>query len=223
MGKIIVIDGLDGSGKNTQASLLRDNLKDLGYRVKLFSFPRYESDSSTLIKMYLGGKIDKDANNVNPYAASILYTADRYIQFKVALEKYLNTDTILIFDRYISANIIHQGSKIQSIEEKYKFYDWCYDLEVNKLGLPRESLTVLLKVKPDISARLIAERNRKTDIHEQNKIYLNSCYENAKIASEYNNWRVIDCNKGDDSIRDIEDIQKELLSIVLKEIGGTKE
>ena len=221
MSKIIVLDGLDGSGKNTQAKLLEDSLHKLGYKTKLFSFPAYDSKSSSLIKMYLSGEIDKDASNINPYAAAIFYTADRFIQFQTNLKQYLDTDTILIFDRYISANIIHQGSKIDNIKDKLTFFDWCYNFETEVLKLPKEDLTILLMVKPEVSSKLINERNRNKDIHEQNIEYLEKCYKNAEIAAKYNNWKSIDCNK-DNNIREINDIHKELLNIVLKELEESK-
>ena len=195
MKKIIVIDGLDGSGKNTQAKMLVDRLNMESVRSKLVSFPVYESKSSELIKMYLNGEIDKDVNKVNAYAATIFYTADRYIQFKRELDR-LDDDIILVCDRYTSANIIHQGSKFNSDKKKQEeYYEWCKDLEYNRVWIPKEIKTIILLVEPEISQRLMSSRG-SSDIHEGNIKYLRECYEGAKRAAEYNGWDIINCTDG---------------------------
>lgn len=223
MGKLLVIDGLDGSGKTTQVELLIEKLNDMGYKAIRVKFPAYENESSTLIKMYLGGRINKDASKINPYAASIFYAADRYIAFQTNLQYFENSsdETILVCDRYISANIIHQGGKIDNKEEQAEYYKWCYELETERLKIPKEAKTIMLLLKPEISASLLSKRYNNNeslkDIHENNIEYLEQCYKSAVYAAQYNNWETVDCGTNTGEIRDKQEIHEDILKIV-KEI-----
>lgn len=221
MGKIIVIDGLDGSGKATQSNILTENLNKLGYNTRLVSFPAYESKSSELVKMYLAGDIGKDAKNINPYAASVLYACDRFIQFQTNLDWFKNSgeNDILICDRYISANILHQGAKIIDDTDRHRYYDWCYEFE-DKIGVPKEFMTIMLLVKPEISQKLLkktAKQKVKNDIHENNIDYLKDCYSRAMDAAEYCKWKVVNCSPENDILL-VNDISKQILDIVLYNI-----
>lgn len=220
MGVIITIDGLDGSGKATQASKLKQWLEMEGVQTKLISFPDYSSDSSALVKMYLKGDFGKDPFEVNPYAASTFYAIDRYAQYKLDWESYYNNGGIIIADRYISANIIHQGCKLPK-ERRLDFYKWVYNYEVGKLGLPKETLTILLEVEPEVSMQLIRERNRgnsNNDIHETNLEYLEACYENAIYAADNLGWRRINCVDGG-KMRSTDDILDSIKKI-LRTVSG---
>lgn len=217
MAKIIVIDGLDGSGKATQAERLYNNLKSEGRNVHKVSFPNYDDESSTAVKVYLSGKLGSDASILNPYMCSQFYAVDRAIQFMKHLnEIYKQEDAIIICDRYLSANIIHQGAKIESADDKKKFFEWVYDNEVNKMGLPQDSLTIILSVPVDLSQKLMSNRyhndETKKDIHEMNIAYLNKCYDTVDLAVTHlesigYNWIKIDCQRDSESIKSIEEIE----------------
>lgn len=182
MSKFVVIDGLDGCGKATQAELLRAELEKRGKKVVKISFPKYESDSSASVRMYLGGELGNDPELLNPYMCGSFYAVDRFIQYVTDWKKYFDEDddTIIIADRYLSANIIHQGSKIKDRAERYKYIKWCYDYECGLCGLPKEDLTIILTVEPEVSQELMTKRyngnEEKKDIHEADINYLNNCY-----------------------------------------------
>lgn len=229
MKLLFVIDGLDGSGKQTQAELVSRELAERGYNVMVASFPAYDKESSSLVKMYLHGEIGKDPMKITPYAASVFYAADRYIQFQTTLNDFIESteDTILVCDRYISANIIHQGGKIESEREREKFYDWCYEFETELLGLPRETQTIMLLVEPEISQKLMDERYKQSgekDIHENNLAYLTKCYESALHAAAYNEWETVYCTSSGE-MRSREDIKSEVMMTVERYIAAfrTKE
>ena len=209
MRKIIAIDGLDGSGKATQVSLLKQRLDKLGYNVRVASFPAYDNKSSALVKMYLGGEISDNINDINPYAASLFYACDRYVQFMTNL-KETDKDEILLCDRYISANILHQGAKIEDLGQRRKYYDWVYEIE-HLIGVPKETATIMLLVHPEISQKLMVDCTKtkvEGDIHEKNLEYLQNCYDKAESAAQYNGWYTIDCspNKQLKSIKEINDL-----------------
>lgn len=142
MAKFIVIDGLDGCGKATQTELLREALEKMGKKVVKIDFPKYDSDSSAAVRMYLNGELGDDPTALNPYMCGTFYAVDRFIQYVTDWKKYFDEDdnTVVIADRYLSANIIHQGSKLNSKVDRTEYTKWCYDLECNKAGLPREDL-----------------------------------------------------------------------------------
>lgn len=202
MGKLISIDGLDGSGKHTQSVMLYEYLKNKGKKVKLVSFPQYDSQSSALVKMYLNGDISTNMYDINAYAASLFYACDRYITWKKDLEEFYNNDGIIICDRYLSANILHQTVKLDSVYARRMFADWDYEIETQKMGIPKEDKTIILLVKPDISAKLIAERyhgdDKKKDLHESNIEYLQHCYDNAKEMALFCGWSILNCMTDDE-------------------------
>lgn len=219
MAKFIVIDGLDGCGKATQAELLRAELEKRGKKVVKISFPKYESDSSAPVRMYLGGKLGDDPELLNPYMCGSFYAVDRFIQYVTDWKKYFDEDddTIIIADRYLSANIIHQGSKIKDRTDRYKYIKWCYDYECSLCGLPKEDLTIILTVEPEISQKLMTKRyngnEEKKDIHEADIKYLNNCYntlnETVDIIKHNNiaDWVHIDCTEyGPDDSMNIQSV-----------------
>ena len=224
MGKLIVIDGLDGSGKATQAELLYKKLKLEGKNVYKVSFPDYSSKSSTAVNMYLAGDLGKDASTLNPYMCGLFYTVDRAIQFTQHLNAVYNEpDSIIICDRYLSANIIHQGGKINTLQGKKEYFDWIYDTEVNKVGLPLEDITIVLSLPVETSQKLMEKRynnhNEKKDIHEADTHYLKLCYDTLDTAVEHlqskgYNWVKIDCSNTDGDIRPIEDIENDIWIVV---------
>lgn len=200
MGKIITIEGLDGSGKTTQSTLLLDGLLSRGKNARLVSYPVYESDSSALVRMYLGGEFGSDPSAVNAYAASTFYAVDRYASFKKDWsEFYALPDSVMITTRYTTANAIHQLAKLD--REKWDgFLEWLYDFEFVKLGIPKPDLVIYLEMKTGITEDLVRRRNRETgqklDIHELDLGYIANCHKAAVYAAEKLGWKRVRCDDG---------------------------
>lgn len=196
MGKLIVIEGIDGSGKDTQTRLLETHLTGKGLDVLRISFPNYQHPSSAVIKLYLSGEIAQNADEVNAFAASSFYSVDRYVSFKQSWERDYNAGRLILCDRYTTSNITHQMEK-QPRENWQSFADWLYDFEFGKLALPRPDLVVYLDMHPKVSSALMDKRylgdNNKKDIHERDCQYLLRCRECALYAAEHLGWQVIRC------------------------------
>ena len=221
MGKIFVIDGTDGSGKQTQFMKLQERLTKENIEYKTVSFPNYESPSSSLVKMYLSGEFGTDAKKISPYIASTFYAADRFATFKKDYEEYYNNGGIILADRYTTANMVHQAGKIHDEEERKKFLNWLWDYEFNLYGLPIPEKVFFLKMPPEKSLELIKNRENKfthvneKDIHEKDKNHLEDSYNAAcTLAKEYN-WCEIKCVIND-KIRTREEIHNEIYSEVEK-------
>ncbi len=217
-GKLIVIEGLDGSGKNTQAQKLLDLLESRGEKVMKVSFPNYDSDSSALIKMYLAGEFGKKADSVNPYAASSFYAVDRYASYKTFWGSFYEEGGIVIADRYTTSNAIHQCSKLP--ESKWNdFLEWLFEYEYRYLGIPEPDSVIYLRVDPDVSQELMRKRygndENKKDIHERDVEYLKRSAKAAEYCAKQLGWDIISCTK-DGEIRPIDDISAEIAKIVLK-------
>ena len=217
MGKLIVIEGLDGSGKSTQLELLNENLIKKGIDTRSVSFPNYDSPSSTLVKMYLGGDFGKNPNDVNAFAASVFYTVDRYASFKTDWGEYYNNGGTVISGRYTTSNAVHQASKLPQAEWE-TFLSWLYDFEYNKIGIPKPDKVIFLDMPIEVSQKLLSKRyngdENKKDIHESDTEYLNKCRKAALFTAEYSNWEIIPCAK-DGEARSIEDIANDILNSVL--------
>lgn len=221
MGKLFVIDGTDGSGKQTQFAKLQERLTEENIEYKTVSFPNYNSPSSSLVKMYLSGEFGSDAKKISPYIASTFYAADRFATFKKGFEEYYNNGGIILADRYTTANMVHQASKIYDEEERKKFLDWLWNFEFNLYGLPVPSKVFFLKMPPKKSLELIKNRENKftheekKDIHERDEKHLIDSYNAAcKLADQYN-WYTIECIK-EDNLRTIEDIHEEIFNEIKK-------
>ena len=216
MGRLIVIEGLDGSGKATQAELLYQNLLEKGEKVVKVSFPDYESESSALVKMYLSGQFSQNASGVNPYAASSFYAVDRFASFKCKWENLYNQDYTIIADRYTTSNGVHQCSKLPS-EDWKEFLDWLYDFEYVKIGIPKPDLVIYLDMKPEVSQKLISSRYNgdelKKDIHESDILYLKKSRESAFFSIEYDRWEMVSCDDGNVPLS-IKDISKKIVDLV---------
>jgi len=215
--KLIVIEGVDSSGKATQSALLKEKLAAFGKKIKTIEFPNYAHDSSAVVKMYLGGEFGTDPNAVSPYAASMLFAVDRFASVKVTWKELFSDGNIVIADRYTTSNMVHQASKIKDAKEKGEFLDWLYDLEYNKLSLPKPDLVIFLDMPPEIAKSLMAKRANKIDnsdikdIHERNENYLRASYDNAVFVADKYNWTTIHC-ANDSGLRTIEDISEEIFS-----------
>lgn len=222
MGKIIVIEGLDGSGKQTQSEKLFKRLEDEGKKIMKIAYPRYENQSSSLVKMYLSGEFGKNANDVSAYIASTFYAVDRYASYKQDYEEFYKNGGIVLLDRYVTANMVHQSSKIDNLEEKEKFLNWLSDFEYGMFGLPKPDKVFFLNIPPKVSQQLIKERENKfshekqKDIHEKDENYLKHAYDNACYLIKKYGWDEINCT-ADGTLRTIDDIHEEIYSKV-KEI-----
>lgn len=216
---LIVIEGVDGSGKQTQSELLQKRLIESGKKVRKIAFPNYDGETSALVKMYLAGKFGENANDVNPYAASIFYAADRIGTFLSDWKKDYNEDTVILCDRYTTSNGVHQACKLQG-KERDKYLDWLFDFEYNLLGLPKPDKVIFLNMHPDYSKQLTKDRANKItgqmeqDIHESDREYILSSYNSALYTANKCGWCVIDCVK-DGKIRTIEDINDEIYEMVI--------
>lgn len=222
MGKLVVIDGTDGSGKQTQLEILEKNLQRENIDYRKVSFPNYDSPSSSLVKMYLSGEFGKDAKAISPYIASTFYAADRYATYKKDLEEYYENGGLILADRYTTANMVHQAGKIKDKEERKKFLDWLWDLEFNLYKIPVPTKVFFLNMPVEYSLKLTQNRqnkfnkNAKKDIHESDANHLKDSYNAACELAKIYNWSEIKCVE-DGIIRTREDIGKEIFNIV-KEI-----
>ena len=220
MGKIIVIEGTDCSGKETQSKLLVEKLKLKGYKVATISFPVYSSPTGKIVGgAYLGKKeispclFEEGAVNVDPEVASLYYAADRKYHLNTIL-KLKNENDYLIIDRYISSNMAHQGSKIMDDEKRYYMYQFIDKLEYWLLNLPKPDITFFLHMPLEFSKKLKKNRN-SLDQLETNDDYLIQSEKAYIELSEMYNWKTIECVQ-DKKIRSIEEINEELLSKINK-------
>ncbi len=220
MGKLIVIEGLDGSGKSTQLDLLFENLEKKGIKTKWVSFPSYDDDSSALVKMYLAGQFGKKPGDVNAFAASAFYAVDRYASYKKDWGKNYEGGEVVVSGRYTTSNAIHQCSKLPE-KDWEGFLSWLYDFEYKKLGIPAPDKVIFLDMPTEISQRLMDMRydanGGHKDIHESDLEYLENCRKAALFTAEYSGWEIIACGRNGEP-RTIEDIAQEVLAKALEVI-----
>ena len=212
MGKLIVIEGTDGSGKSTQFRLLTDRLEAEQVKFQKLVFPQYSEPSSALIRMYLGGEFGKSPSDVNAYAASAFYSVDRYASYRKVWGKWYEEGGLVVSDRYTTSNAVHQSSK-EPEDKREDFLNWLYDFEYDKLGLPRPDLVIYLDVPTDFTEKMLrhreSETNTQADIHEQDMQYLATCRRMGRAAAEHYGWTVIRCVR-DGAMRSMEDIHEEI-------------
>ena len=223
MGKLFVIDGTDGSGKQTQFELLKKHLTEDGIEYRTVSFPNYDSPSSSLVKMYLSGEFGENAKDVSPYIASTFYAADRYATYKTTLEEFYNAGGIILVDRYTTSNMIHQAGKIQDEEEREKFLKWLWDFEFNLYGIPVPTKTFFLNMPTEVAIKLMEERENKfthtqtKDIHERDAKHLNDSYNAAVSLVDKYEWKEIKCVENE-KIKTIDQIHEEIWEEIKKYI-----
>ena len=214
--KLIVIEGLDGSGKGTQSKLVYEELKNRGYKVKKLTFPDYDSPTSSLVKMYLGGELGDSPDAVNAYAASAFYAVDRVASYLKTWKKDYEECDYIIADRYVTSNIIYQMSKVAE-NEREEYIKWCEDFEYNRLGVPKPDVVIYLDMPPHVSQKLMSNRyagdESKKDIHEKNMNFLLSCRESALYALEKLSWIHLSCAQGD-TPKSIENITQQIFDIL---------
>lgn len=216
MGKLIVLEGTDGSGKSTQFRLLTQRLAEEGKKFRKLVFPQYQEESSALIRMYLSGEFGSRPEDVNGYAASAFYAVDRYASYKKIWQQDYENGGLILSDRYTTSNAVHQGSKVEPSQRR-AFFAWLEDFEFVRLGLPRPDLVLYLDVPTELSERMMRRREHDTnthaDIHEQDLAYLRFCRQTGKEAAAAYGWYVVNCADGE-KMRSIEDIHEEIYSLV---------
>lgn len=216
MGKLIVLEGLDGSGKATQAKLLYQALCAMGQSARQITFPRYESDSSALVKMYLAGEFGQNAGDVNAYAASSFYAVDRYASYKTLWDNFYEAGGIVVSDRYTTSNAVHQCSKLPRAEWD-AYLTWLFSFEYEKIAIPAPDRVIYLEVDPAVSQKLITARyggdETQKDIHEKDLHYLQRSYEAAQYCADKLGWLRVACTQ-DGAMRGIEAIHADVMEII---------
>lgn len=214
------MEGLDGSGKSTQTALLEDYLKSRDVNYKKIKLPDYESKSSTLVNMYLGGEFGSDANAVNPYAAGAFYAVDRFASFMLRWKNDYENGILILADRYATSNSIYQMEKLDKSQWD-EYLDWSADFEYNKIGIPKPDLVIYLDMPIEISQKLMTKRydgnEDKKDVHEANVEFLQKCRTSALYAANKQGWKVVKCSDGVNPLS-IEEIHKRIKQIVDEEL-----
>ncbi|MBQ4569249.1 MAG: deoxynucleoside kinase [Ruminococcus sp.] len=219
-GRIIVIEGLDGSGKATQSKLLMEKLQEK-YTVKKLSFPDYESPASQPVQMYLNGEFGSDAGCVNPYAAASFYAVDRVASYLKSWRKDYEEGVLFVLDRYTTSNMVYMTSKLPK-EGWDSFLSWLSHYEYDLLGLPRPDGVIYLDMPTEVSQKLMSGRyhsdESKKDLHEKDVEFLNACRESALYAAKAQSWQVIPCSE-QGAPRSIEAIASDVYSTACKLLG----
>jgi len=215
---IIVIEGTDGSGKQTQTQMLFEYLKNNGKQVKQQSFPNYESDSSILVKKYLNGEFG-GIYGLLPKQISIFYAVDRLLTMQ-QYKEYLSNGGVLLLDRYVTSNMLHQATKIDDDFERTQMIDWIEKFEYEDLLLPKPDVVIFLDMPPQFSKKLRELRGdlkagTNKDVHEQDANYLKRCYNLGIQIAKDKNWNIIKCYE-EDTIKSREQINKEIINLLSK-------
>lgn len=221
MGKLIVFEGTDGSGKSTQFRRLCGRLEQEGVPFQRLIFPQYQEESSALIRMYLGGEFGSHPSDVNAYAASTFYAVDRYASWKKVWGEYYRNGGLILADRYTTSNAVHQASKLPEAERE-EFFRWLSDLEYDKLGLPRPDLVFYMDMPTERAVELLRARENAThtqaDIHEVDTDYLRLCRGAALSAAGFYGWNRISCVDGAGQVRPVEEIGEEIWKKLAEEV-----
>ncbi len=220
MNKLIVIEGLDGSGKSTQIDILKKSLSTRGVKLKQIKLPDYESASCALVKMYLAGDFGNKPQDVNAYAASTFYAVDRYANFKTKWKDEYEQGTLILADRYTTSNAAHQMVKLP-FEQWDEYLEWLEEFEYEKIGIPKPNLVVYLDMPIEISQRLMTKRyggdEVKKDVHECNVEYLKACRKAALYAAKKLGWKIVECSDGENPLS-IEQISEKIIDMVNSEV-----
>lgn len=222
-GTLIALEGLDGSGKQTQSGLLKENLEKLGYKARVVSAPYYGKWHCEFVERHLAGQFGKNAKEINPYKASNFYAVDRLGGYEEDWKEDYENGVIIICDRYVGSNMLYQSSKFDKKEDKMNLIKWIGNLEYDINGLPIPDVNLMLSVKPEISEKLRKnKRNKATngeelDIYENNLEFLIDIYNNANFVVDLLGWETIQCDN-EKGMRSIEEIAKDILELVRNKI-----
>lgn len=218
-GIIISIEGTDGAGKQTQQKLLLEELNKTGYKTFSQSFPNYESDSSAPVKMYLSGFFGNQTDCLNAYEASTLFATDRLCTYKKTIKPHYENGEIIIFDRYVQSNFIHQCSKITDEQEQEKYLKWIQEFEFDTLNLPRPDLIFFIEMPVEKSIELAHHREsyktgKQKDIHEEDSEYMKHAYQTGIKLAKKLNWNLVHCLDDNGNVKSIEQIHSEIMNVV---------
>lgn len=220
MGKLIIFEGLDGSGKATQTALTARYLEEKDVELRKITFPNYESDSSALVRMYLSGQFGEHPDDVNAYAASCFYAVDRFASYKTDWGQFYRAGGLILSDRYTTSNAVHQCSKLPPMHWD-GFLEWLFDFEYKKIGIPEPDGVIYLSVEPEVSRALVTERYQgdesKKDIQERDTEYLARSHAAAEYCARKLGWNRVECTElvdGQRRMRSVEDIQNEVRTLV---------
>ena len=215
-GRLIVIEGTDGSGKSTQFARLCRRAEHEGIAFQRLVFPQYQEESSALLRMYLNGEFGRKPGDVNAYAASSFYAVDRYASWKKVWQGYYEAGGLVLADRYTTSNAVHQAVKCAP-QEREAFLRWLDDFEHDKLGLPQPDLVLYLDMPTERAVELLRHReaatHTKADIHELDTGYLAACRDSALQAAQLLGWKVIPCVNAQGEVRSVEEIHEEIWSL----------
>lgn len=224
-GKMIVIDGGDGSGKATQLKLLAEKLSAMGYQIEIIDFPQYGQKSAGMVEEYLNGRYGT-ADEVGPYGASIFYAIDRYdASFKI--REWLKEGKIVLSNRYVASNMAHQGGKIKNDIERQIYFKWLHELEYDIFCIPRPDINIILHVNAEVGQKLVDKKGHrdyvggeKRDIHESDINHLKSAVDvYTEIAQTFDDFVMVECMK-DGQIMSVEEIHGMILENSLKIINS---
>ncbi len=218
MGIFIDLEGLDGSGKTTQTELICKRLEQDNIDYRRIKLPDYDSDSSILVRKYLAGDFGKNAGDVNAYASSVLYAADRFASYTEKWGEDYKSGKLIFADRYTPANALYQMTKLDKSEWD-PFLEWLFDFEYNKIGIPAPDKVIFLDMPVEVSQKLMTARycgdESKKDVHEANVEFLNACREAALYAADKYGWNVITCAQNGEPLS-IESINDKVYELVLE-------
>lgn len=224
-GKLIVFEGTDGSGKATQANMMAQRLQAEGYPLREIDFPRYGNPFAEPARLYLAGALGDHPGDVNAYAASTLFAVDRYASYKEDWGKDYEAGRVILANRYTTSNAVHQASKLAT-EEQAEYVRWLFDLEYDRLGLPRPDMVIYLDMPTDLSEGMLRRREAATgttaDIHERDDAYLRRCRTCAREIAEQQGWQCISCARHG-HVRSVEDIHEEAWELVKALLTGMSE
>lgn len=217
MGKLIVFEGIDGSGKSTQLNMMCRRFEEENRAYMYLAFPQYAEPSSALIRMYLAGEFGKNPGDVNAYAASSFYAVDRYASYIKSWGEYYKNGGIILADRYTTSNAIHQASKVPDDKRK-EFFQWLYEFEYKLMELPVPDTVIYMDIPVHAAVSRMRQREQETntrgDIHETDLKYLESCYRSGEEAADFYGWQKIQCLK-DGKMRTADDIHEEIYQLLM--------
>ena len=217
-GKLIVIEGLDGSGKSTQEELLKKRLSDAGVKVNFIKLPNYDDPACELVKEYLAGRFGKKPGDVNAYAASSFFAVDRYVSYNCYWKEAYQNGEVFLADRYTTSNAYHQLTKTDKADWD-SYLEWLEDFEYKKMGIPKPDAVIYLDMPIEVSQKLMTGRyngdESKKDIHEKDVEYLNHCREAADYACKKLGWERVECSSSGEPLP-IEIISDSIFKYVMK-------